>query len=66
MEKIIKNQVQCRKCKDLLISTHVHDFKFCSCGAIAVDGGNEYLRRCGNIEDMIELSEVKSSRRSRS
>jgi len=38
----------------------VHDFKFCSCGLCAVDGGHEYLRRCGNPEDWEELSETQS------
>lgn len=37
----------------------VHDFKFCSCGSCAVDGGHDYLRRCGNREDWEELSEVE-------
>lgn len=35
------------------------DFKFCSCGSCAVDGGHDYLRRCGNREDWEELSEVE-------
>lgn len=34
----------------------VHDFVTCSCGACSVDGGHEYLRRCGHMEDIIELS----------
>ena len=36
-----------------------NDFKFCKCGAVAVDGGFDYLRRCGNLEDIEELSEVE-------
>ncbi len=28
----------------------------CSCGAVAVDGGTEYLKRIGNENDYIELS----------
>ena len=36
----------------------MHDFKFCKCGAVAVDGGKDYLRRCGNREDWEDLSEV--------
>ena len=36
-----------------------HDFKFCSCGSCAVDGGLDYLRRCGNLGDWEELSEVE-------
>lgn len=58
--KIIKNAIQCRKCGDIIESKHVHDFVTCSCGAVAVDGGHDYLRRCGNKEDIIELSIVKS------
>ena len=56
--KIIKNAIQCRKCGDVIESKHVHDFVSCSCGAVAVDGGLDYLRRCGNKEDIIELSIV--------
>ena len=56
--KIIKNAIQCRKCGDIIESKHVHDFVSCSCGAVAVDGGHDYLRRCGNKEDIIEFSIV--------
>ena len=58
-EKILVNKIQCKKCKDIIESKHVHDFKWCSCGAVAVDGGLEYLRRVGNLEDIIELSEFE-------
>ena len=34
-------------------------FKFYKCGAVAVDGGHDYLRRCGNREDWEELSEIE-------
>ncbi|MGM9879140.1 MAG: hypothetical protein ACI31R_03865 [Bacilli bacterium] len=55
--KIIRcNKIKCKKCNDIIESTYVHDFKWCSCGAVAVDGGHEYLRRLGNEEDFEELS----------
>lgn len=57
MEKIIINKIRCKKCGDVIESTHRHDFKFCKCGAVAIDGGKDYLRRCGNREDWEELSE---------
>lgn len=61
MEKKIKaNKAQCKKCKDIIESKTVHDFKSCSCGSIAVDGGKEYIRRIGNEEDIIELSEYEN------
>lgn len=56
---IISNKIRCKKCGDVIESRSVHEFRCCSCGAIAVDGGKEYLRRIGNPEDMEELSEWK-------
>ena len=58
-KKILVNKIQCKKCKDIIESKHIHDFKWCTCKSIAVDGGLEYLRRVGSFEDIIELSEFK-------
>lgn len=54
--RIVENKIKCKKCGDILESKSVHDFKFCKCGAVAVDGGHDYLRRCGNRDDWEELS----------
>lgn len=43
---IIRNAIRCNICGDEIESVHCHDFKWCSCGACAVDGGHDYLRRC--------------------
>ena len=59
MKRIIKNAIKCTKCGDIIESINVHDFKFCKCGAVAVDGGRDYLRRCGNREDWEELFEIE-------
>lgn len=59
MNKIIVNKIKCKKCGDVIESTYRHDFKFCKCGAVAVDGGKDYLRRLGYEEDYEELSEVE-------
>lgn len=56
---IFVNKIRCSKCGDTIESTSVHDFKFCKCGAVAVDGGHDYLRRCGICEDWEELSEIE-------
>lgn len=48
MEKI---KIKCLKCGDVIESMHRHDFKRCSCGNIFVDGGEDYFRFGGNIED---------------
>lgn len=58
---IIRNAIRCRHCGDVIESRSVHDFKYCSCGACAVDGGLEYLRRCAKNslkEDFEDISEV--------
>ena len=47
-KKILVNKIQCKNCKDFIVSKPVHDFKWCSCKIIAVDGGLEYLRRVGD------------------
>ncbi len=54
---IKNNKIRCKKCGTVIESRHVHDFVWCQCKAVAVDGGHDYLKRCGNLEDMEELSE---------
>ena len=53
---IISNSIKCNKCGDIIWSAHRHDYKECSCGSVAVDGGTSYLRRTG--EDYIDISIV--------
>lgn len=55
--KIIVNKIQCKQCGDTIESTHEYDFKYCKCGAVAVDGGKDYLRRLGARESWLDLSE---------
>lgn len=55
--KIKKNKVMCLKCQDIVESTHRHDFRWCKCGAIAVDGGTAYLKRVGNLNSYRDMSE---------
>lgn len=54
--KIVINRIRCKKCGDVIESTYRHDFKDCKCGAVAVDGGKDYLRRGGNREDWEDMS----------
>lgn len=51
MLKIIRNAVKCNNCGDVIESTHRHDFKWCTCGMVAVDGGHDYLKRCFRESD---------------
>ena len=53
------NKIRCKKCGDIIESKSVHDFKFCKCKSVAVDGGHEYLRRLGDLEDWDDLSEYE-------
>ena len=57
-KKIVINKIKCINCGDILESKAPNDFKRCSCGKVAIDGGHDYLKRIGNDEDYIELSEV--------
>jgi hypothetical protein len=54
-------KVRCRKCGDTIQSHFRHDFKWCKCHAIAVDGGDDYLRLVGNAEDIEVLEDVLPS-----
>lgn len=46
-KKIVQNSIICNSCKEEIYSASVHDFRYCSCEKVAVDGGMEYLRRIG-------------------
>ena len=58
-EEIISNKIKCKKCGDIIESKSTNDYKRCSCGAVAVDGCKDYLKRIGKEEDYIELSNLK-------
>lgn len=53
---IIENAVTCLGCGDRIFSKHRHDFVTCTCGAVSVDGGQEYLRRVGNLTNAVDHS----------
>ena len=59
MGKIIRNVIKCNTCGDVIESTFTHDFKFCSCGRVFIDGGLSYLRRGfqDSPDDYTDLSE---------
>jgi tRNA(Ile2) C34 agmatinyltransferase TiaS len=42
---LTRNAVCCDKCGEVIESLHRHDFKWCSCGSVAVDGGLDYTKR---------------------
>ena len=53
----IRHAIQCRKCLETIESKDIHDFKYCSCGAVGIDGGiSEGNRILGNLSDIEERS----------
>lgn len=59
MKKIVKNAIRCKYCGEVIESKSIHDYKYCSCKSVAVDGGHEYLKRSfkNTKDDYEELSE---------
>lgn len=50
-----RHAIQCKKCLETIESIHIHDFKYCSCRAVGIDGGispgNRILGNLSDIED---------------
>lgn len=58
--KILKNAISCNLCGGEIESNDRHDYVTCGCGACAVDGGHDYLRRSFKDKDCYtELSVVE-------
>ena len=45
MKYIVKNEIKCVYCSDIIESTDIHDLRTCSCGKVSIDGGYDYLKR---------------------
>lgn len=45
MKKILLNKICCKKCGDIIENKTRHSFVVCKCGAVAVDGGHDYLKQ---------------------
>ena len=48
MPSVIVTSLKCPKCGDIIYSRARHDFRSCSCEAVAIDGGFDYTRIIGN------------------
>jgi len=57
--RIVRNAARCKKCDDVIESRYRHDFVYCKCGAIFVDGGHDYLRQGGDLAAIEDLHEVQ-------
>jgi hypothetical protein len=48
-----RHAIQCKKCLETIESKHIHDFKYCSCRAVGIDGGISAGNRIiGNLSDI--------------
>ena len=48
---VVITAIKCKKCNHFIWSRHRHDFRFCKCGSVAIDGGRDYVKVTGKKED---------------
>ena len=48
---VMKNAVKCKVCGSYIRINTEYDYIPCACGAIAVDGGPEYVRIIGDFNN---------------
>ena len=53
-------RVKCLKCLDIIQSLYRHDFKWCACQSIAVDGGSDYLKMSSKPDAKYEILDDES------
>ena len=53
----MRNRARCKKCNDVIESKYRHDFIWCKCKAIFLDGGNDYFRAGGDLESIERLDD---------
>jgi len=53
----MRNRIKCAKCETIIESTYRHDFQPCPCGAVFVDGGQDYQRLGGEFADVIIVND---------
>ncbi len=56
---IIRNRIKCNHCKDIIESTYQHDFKWCKCGKVVIDGGKDYLRSVVTLKILQNYLDMK-------
>lgn len=54
--RVVRNACRCTKCDTVIESKHRHDFKWCKCQTIFVDGGTDYIKRGGDPKYMEDLT----------
>ena len=58
----VRHAAYCIKCMETIESKHVHDYKTCRCGSVAIDGGIESGNRILGDSYLMENRSVYSTR----
>ena len=53
--------IKCPQCGDTIYSRATHDMRGCTCGAVAIDGGFDYIKVSGHYTGLVHL-EVKATK----
>lgn len=46
-------EIKCAKCGDIIQSQYRHDFRWCFCKSIFIDGGDDYCRIGGEFKNIL-------------
>ena len=52
-------KIRCPKCKKMVYSLHRHDFQWCPCNSVAIDGGFDYCKLSASQEILDQLTKDK-------
>lgn len=55
MSSKVQLGIRCLQCGDAIYSKYTHDFKWCKCDTVAVDGGPSYLRIVGEPYNFVVI-----------
>ena len=53
--------IKCKRCGDIIWSGGRHDMVWCSCHSVAIDGGDDYCKITGNLENWEYYKEKEKS-----
>jgi hypothetical protein len=59
-------KIKCMKCEDVIQSMYRHDFKWCKCKSIAIDGGGDYTKISYDEDVEYELLEENNAKNTES
>lgn len=52
------NAIICKNCGDTIYSRSIHDFHWCSCNSVAIDGGFDYTKIVFKSADCYESTKL--------